>query len=290
MTARPANRIGEGLAARAAALGPDRAALIRPPLVTRLPTILIVLAMTVVFVYALDRLGFSFARIFGGMERLGYILGFMLPPDAKGHLPSYASAIVETVAIAFLGTAIGAILAFPLALLGARNVIANRFIQFTARRGFDSIRGIDTLIWALIYVNVVGLGPFAGVLAIASSDIGGFAKLFSEAMESTDDKPSEGVRAAGANRSGEVWFGLIPQVLPVLISQVLYVFESNTRSATIIGIVGAGGIGLFLSDLIRTGEWQQVSMIILMILVVVSVIDFISTRLRFAIIGRRGVV
>ncbi|MFN6978227.1 MAG: phosphonate ABC transporter, permease protein PhnE, partial [Gemmobacter sp.] len=267
------NPVGAALAARAATLGPERAALLRPGLRRYLAPALIVAAMLLVYLYSLDRLGFTFERFLNGAERLGYILYFMLPPITEGRFWVFASAIGETVAIALIGTALGALLAFPLSLLAARNVMTMRIVQFSSRRGLDAIRGIDTLIWALIFVNVVGLGPFAGVLAIAASDIGGFAKLFSEAMEATDRKPQEGVRAAGSSRAGEVTFGLIPQVLPVMISQILYVFESNTRSATIIGIVGAGGIGLFLSDLIRTGEWQQVSTIILMILVVVSVID-----------------
>jgi phosphonate transport system permease protein len=282
------NPVGAALAARAATLKDTRRALLHPGLGRFVVPLLIVLAMAAVFLYGLDRLGFTWARFASGLERLAYILRFMLPPITEGRFWVFADAIVETLAIAFLGTMLGAILAFPLSLIAARNVMTMRAVQFLSRRGLDSIRAIDTLIWALIFVSVVGLGPFAGVLAIAASDIGGFAKLFSEAMEASDRKPQDGVRASGANRAGEVTFGLLPQVLPVMISQVLYVFESNTRSATIIGIVGAGGIGLFLSDLIRTGEWQQVSTIILMVLVVVTAIDQVSSRLRFAIIGRGG--
>lgn len=273
---------------RARTLGPERQALINPGWQRHLVPAGVTLFMVGLFVYSLDRFGFSFARIWNGLEQLGFIISFMVPPDANGNFAAFAKALGETVAIALLGTLIGAILAFPLSLMAARNVMTNRIVQFMSRRLFDGIRGIDTLIWALIYVNVVGLGPFAGVLAIASSDMAGFAKIYSEAMEATERNASEGVRSTGGRRWDEIAFGLLPQVMPVLISQILYFFESNTRSATIIGIVGAGGIGLFLSDTIRTGEWQQVSMIILMILVVVSVIDLISTRLRFAIIGKRG--
>jgi phosphonate transport system permease protein len=280
------NPVGAALVARAATLKETRGALLRPGFRRFLVPGLIVAAMVVLFVFSLDRLGFTWARFANGLERLAFILGFMLPPETAGRFWVFADALLETLAIAFLGTLLGALLAFPLSLIAARNVMTMRLVQFTARRGLDTIRAIDTLIWALIFVSVVGLGPFAGVLAIAASDMGGFAKLFSEAMEAADRRPQDGVRAAGAGRAGEVTFGLLPQVLPVMISQVLYFFESNTRSATIIGIVGAGGIGLFLADLIRTGEWQQVSMIVVMILVVVSAIDLISARLRFAIIGR----
>src|SRR3954462_13927410 len=149
------------------------------------------------------------------------------------------------------------------------------------------LRGIDTLIWALVFVGAVGLGPFAGILAIAVSDTGSFGKLFSEAIEATEERARESVIASGGTPWMGIRYGLLPQVLPVIASQVLYYFESNTRSATIIGIVGAGGIGLQLSEAIRTYEFDQVAFIVLMILVAVAAIDWISSRLRFAVIGRR---
>jgi phosphonate transport system permease protein len=192
----------------------------------------------------------------------------------------------ETLSIALLGTTLAAALALPVSLLAARNVILSGLLRFLPRRVFDTIRGVDTLIWALVWINVVGLGPFAGVLAIATSDFGAFGKLFSEAIETADRKPVEGVRASGGSALHEIRFALLPQVLPVITGQVLYFIESNTRSATIIGIVGAGGIGLQLAEQIRVLEWQHVSFLILMILVAVAAIDLVSKRLRFAIIGR----
>ena len=134
------------------------------------------------------------------------------------------------------------------------------------------------------------LGPFAGVLAIMTADIGAFGKLFSEAIEAVDRKAQEGVLASGGSDLHRIRFGVLPQVLPVIAGQVLYYFESNTRSSTIIGIVGAGGIGLHLSEMIRTLEWQSVSFIVLLILVTVALIDALSTRLRLAIIGRQALV
>ena len=175
-------------------------------------------------------------------------------------------------------------------MLAAKNVVPNIFAHFAVRRFLDTIRGVDVLIWALIFINVVGLGPFAGILAIAVSDFGTFGKLFSEAIETADKRPVEGIVSTGGSHLHAVRFGLVPQVFPVIASQVLYYFESNTRSATIIGIVGAGGIGLHLTEQIRTLEWDKVSFLILMILVTVAVIDWISARLRLAIIGRTAVV
>src|SRR5262249_50312468 len=185
--------------------------------------------------------------------------------------------------IAFLGTLLAAVLALPFGFLAARNVIPNFFAHFAARRTLDTLRAIDTLVWALIWINVVGLGPFAGILAIMTSDFGAFGKLFSEAIEAADDKAVEGVVSSGGSHLQAVRFGLFPQVLPVFLSQVLYFFESNTRSATIIGIVGAGGIGASLYEEIQLNEWPHVAFLVLMILVTVAVIDQISARLRIAI-------
>jgi phosphonate transport system permease protein len=211
----------------------------------------------------------------------------MIPPSPGGSGMAFLKALGETVAIAFLGTLLAAILALPLGFLAAKGVIGRAVLRFLTRRFSDSVRGVDTLIWALIWINVVGLGPFAGVLAIMTSDIGSFTKLFSEAIEATDRKPSEGVVSTGGSQLHVMRFGLLPQVLPVLLSQVLYYFESNTRSATIIGIVGAGGIGLHLAEMIRTFEWDRVAFIILMVLVTVAIIDFVSSRLRTLLIGAR---
>ncbi len=243
-------------------------------------------AALALFVFGLWYLDFSLTKTMKGLAQFGWIIALMLPPNPGTALPSYLSAMGETLSIALLGTTLAAIFALPVSLLAARNVIPSALLRFPTRRFFDSIRGVDTLIWALVWINVVGLGPFAGVLAIATSDFGAFGKLFSEAIETADRKPVEGVRAAGGSPLHEIRFALLPQVLPVIAGQVLYFIESNTRSATIIGIVGAGGIGLQLAEQIRVLEWQHVSFLILMILVAVAVIDFLSKRLRFAIIGR----
>ncbi len=257
---------------------------------TRVTTIAVVVALVGLFVYGLSTLEVSFWRLVAGFGNLGTFVVLMLPPDPGSFARAviFVKALFETIAIAFLGTILAAILAFPLGFLAAKNVVANSIVHFLARRSMDTVRGVDALIWALIWVNVVGLGPFAGMLAIMTSDIGAFGKLYSEAIESADRKPVEGVTSLGGNKLHEIRFGLIPQVLPVIASQVLYYIESNTRSSTIIGIVGAGGIGLYLAETIRTLEWQQVSFLILLILAAVTAIDFLSAKLRFAIIGKRA--
>ncbi len=242
-----------------------------------------------VFVFGLIDLEFSPTKLLSGLSQLGWITLMMIPPDPGSSLPLYLTALGETLSIALLGTTIAAVLALPVSLLAARNIVPSGLLRFPVRRLLDSIRGVDTLIWALVWINVVGLGPFAGVLAIAVSDFGAFGKLFSEAIEAADRKQVEAIRASGGNALHEIRFGLMPQVLPVIAGQVLYFIESNTRSATIIGIVGAGGIGLQLAEQIRVLEWQTASFLILMILIAVAAIDWISTRLRFAIIGQRAV-
>lgn len=245
-------------------------------------------AMTALYFAAFAYFSVPWGRIVPGLMQLVSFVGEMIPPDPGGHLVTYLKALGETLAIALLGTLLGAILALPLGVLAARNVIPAALFRLPIKRFFDAVRGIDTLIWALIWINVVGLGPFAGVLAIATSDFGALGKLFAEIIESADAKAQEGVRAAGGRRLAEVRFGLLPQVLPVIAGQILYFIESNTRSATIIGVVGAGGIGLHLSEQIRVLEWKQVSFLILLILVSVAAIDFISGKLRAAMAGRRA--
>jgi phosphonate transport system permease protein len=224
------------------------------------------------------------ARIWDGLGRLGWLLALMWPPTPGGALPELLRALAETLAMAVLGTGLAAIIALPLALLGAGNVVGHALLRFTARRLYDGLRGVDTLIWALIFVSAVGMGPFAGLLAIAIPDIGTLAKTFSEALEAADRRPVEAVRAAGGGRLAAVRFGLLPQAAPVMLSFVLYTFESNVRSATILGVVGAGGIGLALADRIRINNWDEAAFIMLMILAAVAAIDAVSRRLRLRLI------
>ncbi len=267
------------------------AAAIRGSTRTRFFTIATVVFILGLFLYGLTTLETTLWRVLAGFGNLGSFVVLMLPPDPGSWAKAliFVQALFETIAIAFLGTVLAAILALPLGFIAARNVVANRIVHFLARRSLDTIRGVDALIWALIWINVVGLGPFAGMLAIMTADFGAFGKLYSEAIEAADRKAVEGVASVGGGKSHEIRFGLLPQVLPVIASQVLYFIESNTRSSTIIGIVGAGGIGLYLAETIRTLEWQQTSFLILLILVAVSAIDFLSSKLRFAIIGKRAV-
>ena len=259
-----------------------------PDYKARALTIGVIAFMAALYVVAFIYFDVPWSRIGPGFRQLGWFIEEMFPPDAGGHFLTYLNALGETLAIAWLGTLLGAVFALPFGILAARNVIPSGWVRLPVKRFFDMIRGVDTLIWALIWINVVGLGPFAGVLAIAISDFGALGKLFAEIIESADRREPEGVRASGGGRLAEIRFGLMPQVLPVIAGQILYYIESNTRSATIIGVVGAGGIGLHLSEQIRVLEWKQVSFLILLILISVAVIDYISSRLRAAMAGRKA--
>lgn len=223
---------------------------------------------------------FDLAVIVTGIGRLGDILGFMLPPGGFSDIGPLLYAVLETLGMAFAGSVLANLLAIPLGFLAARNVVASMVLHFVLRRVLDVIRGIDVLIWALVFISVVGLGPFAGILAIVVSDTGALAKLYAEAIESMDRRPRDAVQAAGGNRLQAIRFGLVPQVLPLILSNAIYFFESNTRNATVLGVVGAGGIGLALFDRIRVNDWHSALLMILLILVTVYGIDTLTEGLR----------
>jgi phosphonate transport system permease protein len=247
------------------------------------------LGFVALMIFSVWWLSIPFGQIGAGLASLAKFVALMFPPSTGGHLSLLVRAMEETLAIAYLGTLIASVMAFPISFLAASNTTPHCVARFAVRRVLDTIRSVDALIWALVFVGVVGLGPFAGILAIAVSDIGALGKLFSEAIESADARGKESVLASGGTQLLSIRFGLLPQVLPIIAGQMLYFFESNVRSATIIGIVGAGGIGLQLSEQIRTYDFDQVAFAIIMILITVAVIDWISGKLRFAIIGRRAV-
>lgn len=194
---------------------------------------------------------------------------------------SVAWAMFETVLMAFLGTIGAALIALPLAFLSARNFTPLMGLRFGVRRVFDFLRGVDGLIWTILLARAFGLGPLTGALAILLTDTGSFGKIFSEALENVDTRQIEGIRSTGANPVQRYRFGVIPQIVPVLMSQVLYFLESNTRSATIIGAIVGGGIGLLLTQAIATQkDWDQVTYYIVLILGMVMLMDWLSGLIR----------
>jgi phosphonate transport system permease protein len=191
----------------------------------------------------------------------------------------YAESMIETVQIALWGTALAVVFGVPFAILSSANVCPPWVVQ-PVRRLMDATRAINEIVFALLFVVAVGLGPLAGVLALAVHNVGIIAKLFSEAVEAIDPRPVEGIRATGATRLQEVVHGVFPQVMPLWSSFTLYRFETNVRSATVLGIVGAGGIGQPLFENIRSFQYGETAAIMIIIVVTVSLIDILSAQLR----------
>ena len=193
--------------------------------------------------------------------------------------------------MAYLGTMLAVVLAVPLGFLGARNVVPRALFRFLTRRLFDGLRGLDQLIWALVFVRAMGLGPVAGVLAIAVAETGVLAKLFAEAIENIDPRPVDAIkiRWVPSCRSRCCAMPCCRRCCHLMISQTLYWMRSSTsREATILGLVGAGGIGLRLSERIQINAWDQVAYMIVLILICVAVIDFVSKRIRTRLIVGRS--
>lgn len=259
-------------------------AAIERPRAARLRGAMIVIGGIALIIYSAWVCDVFGPKFLTGLPKLGHALALMLVPTGFEHLPEFLWALLETVAMAFLGTLLGAIVAVPLALASSRTTFPIRAAQFLFRRFSDSLRSLDHLIWALVFVRAIGLGPLAGIMAIALVDLGNLAKLYSEAIDNAARAPVEGVRASGGSWMDGVRLGLLPQVLPNMLAATLYMWESNTRSATILGIVGAGGIGYQLADRLRVYEFGQASLMIILIVLTVYMIDALSARLRARLI------
>jgi len=191
----------------------------------------------------------------------------------------YLSEMLVTLQIAIWGTALALVCSIPLGLLASSN-LTPWWIHDPVRRVLDSCRAINEMVFAMLFVVAVGLGPFAGVLALWVHTTGTLAKLFSEAVEAIDPQPVEGIRATGANNLEEIAFGVIPQVMPLWMSYTLYRLEANVRSASVVGMVGAGGIGVVLWEVIRGFYYAETCALFIIIVLTVTGIDTISARLR----------
>ncbi len=191
----------------------------------------------------------------------------------------FVEKMIETVQIALWGSVLSIIVGVPCGLLSSNNIAPVWIVQ-PMRRLMDAARAINELVFAILFVAAVGLGPFAGVMALFVHNLGVISKLFSEAVEAIDPRPVEGIRATGASRLQQVIYGVIPQVLPLWSSFSLYRFETLVRSATVLGIVGAGGIGFTFYESFRAFQYDRAAAVIVVVVVVVSVIDIISSQLR----------
>ena len=242
------------------------------------------------------------SNLLNGIPRLGDYVSQILPSletsnlflssNDKGsiaywyfNLPKYLKLLFETFNMALLATIVGSTLALFLSFLAAKNTSPNSLVFFTIRRILEFFRGVPEIIFAILFVWVLGIGPLAGIIAMTLHTTGSLGKLFSEVHENSNNKPIEALKSSGGNWLSEMKFGLLPQVLPNLISYVLLRFEINIRASTILGFVGAGGIGQELYLVINFNYYEEVSAIILLIILTVVSIDLFSGYLRKNIIG-----
>lgn len=242
------------------------------------------IALLVLPVYAwfLDATEVSLSRLIRGIPWMCDFIWRMIPPDFS-VLDSAIAGALQTLQIAVVGTSVAAVLALPLGFLSARNVV-RKPIFYPARALLNFFRSIDTMVYALFFVAAVGLGPFPGILAVVTYTTMTLAKLYSEAIEGIEPGPVEAISATGANRLQVLRYGIIPQVVPLFFSYVLYRLETNIRAATILGFVGAGGIGFYIQTYLRMINYPAAAAVLLVLVAMIMIVDFTSSRLRAKIV------
>lgn len=237
------------------------------------------LAVAAACVWSVSALDIEWAFFEDAHEQAADLVQRMWPPRWS-YLPRILAPLVETIHIATLGTAIGLVLSVPIAFLAARNTSANRFTWAIGRALLVASRSVNTIIWGLLFVAVFGPGPVAGIAAVAARSVGFLAKLVAEAIEEADRGPVEAIQATGASTLQVYAIGILPQVLPVLVGTTVYRWDINVRESSVLGFVGAGGIGLYLYASINQFAWQQVLVVLLAILAVVVASEAVSAQVR----------
>ena len=243
---------------------------------------LIVAVVLVAFVWSCFAVEFDFEKLWAGRQFMADYLTRMWPPNFAIFTKVWSETLV-TIQLAFVSTIIAAVISLPFAFLGASNVMRTGFekiILSITRFSLNANRAIDSLILAMFFVSAVGLGPFAGVMALAIHSVGMLGKLFFEAVEGVDKGPIEALEASGASRLQVLRWAIIPQVLPAFIGFSMYRFELNIRAAVVLGVVGAGGIGFLLTEYMRLFQSQNVAVVLLTILILVMSIDYVSNWAR----------
>lgn len=256
----------------------DRARLTRPLRAPGAQGISIIAIATIAVIWSLAGSGFSVQRFIEGLPRIGEFLSRMWPPNFD-KMDVIVRLLIETVQMAIIGTLIGSVLSLFISF-GAASNISPRWLYTTCRLTLNALRSIPELIYALMFVSAVGLGPFAGILALILGSMGSISKVYAEAMESVDDGPLRALESTGASRRQIVMYGILPQSAPLLTSYTLLLFEGNVRGATILGLVGAGGIGMELTMAMRLYDYGHLFAIIISIIVLVTIIDRISAIIR----------
>ncbi|MBL3700915.1 phosphonate ABC transporter, permease protein PhnE [Leucobacter luti] len=275
----PAARPARPGAAAPPALDPaERARLERAVSVPRSRFLLGIPVALLVLVWSFNGAQFNFAKLGEGTVNMGEFVSRLFPPDFS-KFGKIVELLIETFQMAIVGTVLGAVLSLFVAFAAASN-IAPRWLYYPARWVMNIIRSVPDLVFALMFVSAVGLGPFAGILAMTLGSIGSIGKIFAEAMESVDEGPIVAMQAVGASKRQVIQYGVLPQAAPLLVSYLLLLFEGNVRGATILGLVGAGGIGLELTTAMRMYDYGHLSAIIICIVVLVTAIDQGSALIR----------
>jgi phosphonate transport system permease protein len=235
-------------------------------------------AIVGLYIWAAAGVNFTVGRIFANFDNAKSFASRMFPPDLS-VTQTIIGSLVETIQMALIGTTLAAVLALPVAMLAARN-ISIRPVQFTARLVLNFLRTIPSIIWGLFFVAIVGLGPLPGILALTCYAAGYLGKFYYEGIESIDPRPITALRTVGASPLHRFRFGVFPQVLPLFLGYTLYMFEYNVRAASILGVVGAGGVGFYLYSYINNFHYHKAATALLFLLVVVTVIDALSSWAR----------
>ena len=236
------------------------------------------IAAVAVFVWSANGAQFDFLKLGDGASNMGEFVLRMFPPDFS-KIGLILQLLVETLQMAIVGTVLGAVLAL-IAAFGAAGNIAPRWVYYPCRWAMNIIRALPDLVIALMFVSAVGLGPFAGILAMTVGSIGSIGKVFAEAMEAVDRGPITAMESVGASKRQVIQYAIVPQALPLLVSYTLLLFEGNVRGATILGLVGAGGIGLELTTALNRYDYGHLFAMVICIIVLVTIIDQASAIIR----------
>jgi phosphonate transport system permease protein len=245
----------------------------------RSKSFMIAVAVVIIYYWAITGTDTSPSNFIKGIPFMADFIRRMFPPDIA-NIGRFLLKAVETLQMAIVGSTIGAIIAVPLSFLAARNIMPNKFVYHTIRTIFDACRGINEIVWGLIFVSMVGLGPFPGVLALAAHVTGALGRYFSESIETVDPEVIKAIISTGANKIQIVARGTFPQVKPLFINYMLYYLENNFRAATVLGLVGAGGIGMELITSMRLFKNREVLTILIIMVLTVTAIDRFSAYIR----------
>lgn len=238
-----------------------------------------VLIVAILVIWSFLYTGFSFGDLLIGLPQIGKFFAQMVPPDWS-YIHTVLKPMLDTTRMAIVGTFLGAIVSIPISLICANNIIKTRWITIPARFILNIVRTIPDLLLASVFVAIFGIGQIPGVLALFILTISVIAKLFYESLETIDEGPMEAMTAVGANKIKWIMFGVVPQTISIFLSYVLFAFEINIRASAVLGLVGAGGIGLFYDSTLGLFQYPKTAMIILFTLVIVVIIDYVSSKVR----------